>query len=278
MGAQFSPCPPAKFSLAPGLVDQLPPLPPNHRLSAHPTILPAPADPTHGRWTDMDWRYYLYCYQRQVEMVDAEIGRIVAALEQSAAAQDTLLVFASDHGDGRAQHYHYGKDCILDPSVMAPLVIVHPELAGRRDTAHIVSSIDVTATLCDYAEVDPLPGRRGLSLRPLLEGRSAPWRRYAASTTAKSRERIIRTASHKLLHDRVTNEYVLYDLARDPWEMNNLAGDPAESGTLAQLKAYMDENDAACRYAPQTVRMLELWERERRRGVASLAGIEGYGA
>ncbi len=258
----FFPCSPAKFSLAKGLKDELPELPPNHYLSAHPTVATgAVADPTQGHWTDLDWRYYMCRYYRNVEMVDAEVGRIVSALENSRFADNTLLIFASDHGEGLAQHYHFGKECILDHCVIAPLVLVYPTVSGRRDTTHMVSSIDVTATICDYAGVDPLPGRRGLSLRPFVEGKPAPsWRPYAASTTARSRERIIRTPEHKLINDRVNGKYVLYDLVMDPWEMRNVVDDPAYAGTLARLKSFMDENEATYRYAPQTIRMLKIWE------------------
>lgn len=270
----FSPSQPAKFSLAQGMIRQLPELPPNHYLSAHPTFAIA-ADPTGGHWTDLDWRYYMYCYYRNVEMVDAEVGRIVQALENSRFADNTLLIFASDHGEGLAQHFHYGKATAMDHSVIAPLVLVDPTAQGRRDTTHIVSSIDVTATICDYAGVDPLPGRRGLSLRPLVEGKDSPWRAYAASTTSLSRERIIRTTEHKLINDRVTGEYVLYDLVNDPWEMRNVAANPAYARALAKLRSAMDENEAGYRLARHTVRMLQTWERERERGPAAKIGRLG---
>lgn len=267
----FFPCPPAKFSLARGLRDQLPELPPNHYLSAHPSVATgAAADPTRGQWTDLDWRYYMYCYYRDVEMVDAEVGRIVNALEGSRFADNTLLIFASDHGDGLAQHYHFGKASLMDPSLIAPLVLVEPGVRGRRDEAHLVSNIDVTATICDYAGVDPLPGRRGRSLRPLVHGQNPAWRPYAASTTALSRERMIRTTTHKLINDRVTGEYILYDLGLDPWEMRNVASHPPYALPLAQLKAMMDENERGYRYAPNTVRMLRTWEQQRARGSAGV--------
>lgn len=258
----FTPCSPAKFSLGKVLGSELPPLPPNHYLSAHPTLARGVAvDPTHGHFSELDWRYYMYRYYRNVEMADAEVGRILAALETSRWADNTLLIFASDHGEGLAQHYHYGKECILDHSVIAPLVFVQPGVSARRDVDHIVSSIDVPATICDYAGADPLPGRRGRSLRPLVEqGRAADWRTFAASTTARTRERIIRTTRHKLLNDRVTRQYLLYDLVQDPWEMKDVAGDPAYAATLRQLQGYMDQNESTYHYARSTERMLKQWE------------------
>jgi choline-sulfatase len=263
----FTPCGPGKFSLAEKMRDELPELPPNHYLSAHPTVLTgAAADRSEGRWKDLDWRYYMYCYYRNVEMVDAEVGRVYDALINSRFRDNTVLIFASDHGDGLAEHYHYGKDCILEHSVMAPLVVVDPTARAHRDMEHMVSNIDVTATICDYAGVDPLPGRKGLSLRPLVQGKSPPWRAYAASTTSESRERIVRTTELKLLNDRLTQAYMLYDLVMDPWEMRDVAGDPAYAERLRQMKAHMDEYEASCHLAPQVVRMLEHWEQMRKEG------------
>jgi len=251
---------PAKYSLGPGMIDELPLLPPNHRFTCMPTMPESEfsADPTRGHWTDVDWRYYMYCYYRQVEMVDAEIGRILSALEHSRFADNTILIFASDHGDGVAQHYHYGKGSPLDPSMVAPLVIVDPAVKSRRDNIHAVSNIDITATICDYAGVDPLPGRRGLSLRPVLEGKSTDWRPYAAACASfDGRNRLIRTPTHKLINDRKNNEYVMYDLVNDPLEMKNVVADAAYASTLKQLKDYMDANEATYHYAPGTIARFE---------------------
>ena len=252
---------PIKRSLIPDLADQLPSLPPNHYLSAFPTSK-QPADPTRGLWTDLDWRYYMYCYYRHVEMVDSELDRIIGAIESSRFADNTLLIFASDHGDGLAQHYHYGKVSPLDPSLIAPLVVIHPELKARRDTSHVVSSIDVTATICDYAGVDPLPGRRGLSLRPILEEKKTDWRAFAPSCPQIGKVRLVRTTEHKLINDRISNEYVLYDLVKDPWEMKNVVNDPAYAQTVAQLKGCMDQNEATYHYAPSVIQRFQTWQKQ----------------
>ena len=252
-----------KYSLAESMIDQLPQLPPNHRLNSHPTMTADPADPTRGKWTDVDWRYYMYCYYRQVEMVDAEVGRIVSALESSRFADNTILIFASDHGDGLAQHYHYGKGSPLDPSLIAPLVFVDPGAKSHKNKSHIVSSIDVTASICDYAGVDPLPGRCGMSLRPLVEGKSpADWRKFAPASALSGRNRLIRTTDYKLINDRINNQYVMYDLAKDPWEMKDVVADPSYASTLKQLKDWMDTTESSYHYAPATIKRFEKFQKQ----------------
>jgi choline-sulfatase len=259
-GYDFTPGP-AKYGLASELADELPPLPPNHDLGAFPTLPETPLDPTQGKWSDLDWRFYMYSYYRQVEMVDAEVGRIVDALEQSRFADNTLLIFSSDHGDGVAQHHHYGKVSPLDPSLIVPLVLVHPGVPARIDTTHMISNIDVTATICDYAGVDPLPGRKGLSLRPLLEGRETSWRPYAASNTARGRIRLVRTPEYKLINNRITNDSALYDLVNDPWEMKDVIADPAHAQARAQMRNYLDANEATYHYAPQMLQQMAKWKK-----------------
>jgi arylsulfatase A-like enzyme len=103
----------------------------------------------------------------------------------------------------------------------------------------------------------------------LVEDRTTPWREGVASTTSRSRERMIRTTGFKLVNDRVTREYLLYDLGKDPSEMTDRAPDPAYAATLAHLKVLMDDHEAGCRFARQTVRMLELWEHQRKIGFAA---------
>ena len=71
----------------------------------------------------------------------------------------------------------------------------------------------------------------------------------------------MRTVDHKLINDRVNNAYVMYDLLKDPWEMKNVAGDPAYAGTLAQLKNYMDKNEATYHYAPSVIQRFESWQK-----------------
>src|SRR5438270_5034393 len=85
----------------------LPALPPNHR--SRPVAPKALDERKFTRFTDQQWRYYLYAYYRQVEMLDAEVGRILDALESSRLANDTILIFTSHHREGPGRHSHVQK-------------------------------------------------------------------------------------------------------------------------------------------------------------------------
>lgn len=248
-----------------GLGDQLP-LPPPNQDYDFPEIWPGsiPAK-TFG---EMAWRNYLYDYCRMVERLDHHVGRLVQAVR--ARDDDTLLVFTSDHGDGLGRHRRVQKWHPYEHSVKVPLVVYGPKLGVRQgviDETHLVSGVDLAATVCDYAGLPSPPHARGASLRPLLEGRETSWRDNVYFELRLA-GRGIRTARYKYItsyqlsppKQRPTAEAVfltkagkpaefvqgegsrfqrhpvrmLFDLEADPWETRNLAAEPQLAGVLEE--------------------------------------------
>ena len=153
----------------PQLAGHLPELPPNHK-----KLPSAPQRVNQVRFkqftTEEQWRYYIYVYYRQVEMLDADVGRILKALEASGNAENTIVIMTADHGEGRGRHQNVQKWHPYDEAARVPMIVVPPGAAnaGRRDAEHVVSGLDVAPTLCDYAGIEPPPKYRGRSLRPRL--------------------------------------------------------------------------------------------------------------
>ena len=174
----------------PEIAGELPPLPPNfnydRREPEHIRNGTRGGEAAHKsakKWSELHWRYYLWSYYRHVEMVDAEAGRVLDALEDSAFAKNTLVIFSADHGEGMANHRMVIKGYLYDSAARVPLVVAWPGALpeGARDEAHPVSGLDFAPTVCDFAGVEPMPKARGFSLRPLLERRArarAGFRRY----------------------------------------------------------------------------------------------------
>ena len=223
----------------PEIEEQLPPLPPNfHYDPREPEFLTSRVRRTQAHWTagwsDAIWRYYAWSYYRQVEMVDASIGRILDALENSPHAGNTLLVFTSDHGDAVGCHALAAKLNLYERALRVPLIVSWPgEVAENRvDSAHLTSGFDLTPTFCDYAGTAPPPEQRGVSLRPVIEGRKVSWRDHVVSHNYVC-GRMVRTAQYKYIAYQGNKTEQLFDLNRDPWEMKNLAPDTAAAGPLA---------------------------------------------
>ena len=127
-----------------------------------------------GAWCERMWQYYVWSYYRQVEMVDAAIGRILDALENSPHAGNTLVAFTSDHGDAMGRHRLVHKLSLYDPAVRVPMIVAWPGQVAENhvDRTHLVSGFDLTPTLCDYAGTAAPPEMRGRSLRASSRARA----------------------------------------------------------------------------------------------------------
>ena len=196
-------------------------------------------------YTADDWRWYRYLYYRLVEKVDAQVGKTLAALEAAGHADDTIVIFTSDHGDALGAHRWNQKWVLYEESVRVPLIIRDPRNKPRNDPRneqgnvaapdHLVSNgLDLYPTVCDYAGVTPPPGRRGRSLRALVDGqRPTAWRDHLPAETwwgrifpfsFKTHGRMIRTSQYKyMMYSWGKYREQLFDLAADPGEMVNLA-------------------------------------------------------
>ncbi len=213
------------------LADQLPALPPNHKSF--------PAGPKRigkgyaGFTTDEQWRYYLYCYYRMVEMLDADVGRLLDAMYDTGLAKDTVIVFTADHGEGAGRHSNVQKWHPYDESMKVPMLCSWPGhiREGLVDEEHLVCGLDLVPTLCDYAQIKTPPRALGRSLRPVLEGGSTSWREYVVSEW-KGQGRIVRTPQYKYVCYEGDPAVQLFDMAKDPWEMVNLAEQPGHGDII----------------------------------------------
>ncbi len=240
------------------LGDALPPVPPNNVYNFR--------EPKGGRYTKfnaMQWRNYAYDYYRMIEKIDGDVGRMLNAVESR--DDPTIIIFTSDHGEGLGRHSRVSKWHPYDESVKVPFIISCPGLMAEDvlDTDHLVSGVDVMATVCDYASVPQPPHCRGLSLRPLVSGDTpTPWREHVYAEMQHT-GRMVRTARYKfvkfyrfskkpdkpfLLADGTATQFVpghgadyqdipvrlLFDMKKDPWETRNLWGDPRYADILAE--------------------------------------------
>ena len=222
------------------LADQLPELPPNHTARPQaPTLL---AEREHPDFSEEQWRYYLYIYSRQVEMVDADIGRVLDALETTGQAENTIVILTADHGDGRGRHQHVSKWYPYDEAVKVPMIVSCPGTVaeGLRDTTHLVSGLDVMSTVCDYAGITPPEDVLGRSLRPLLEQRPVQWRDYVVADVQVI-GRVVRTEQFKYVDYQDDPVEQLFDMKADPWETRNLYEDAKYASVLDDHRRLLEE-------------------------------------
>lgn len=191
-------------------------------------------------FSESEWRQYRHAYFRLVEKVDAEIGRILDALDRTGQRDNTLVVFTSDHGDGMGAHRWNQKSILYDEVVRVPLIVCPPGKAkgGMVDGDHLVSNgLDLLPTLCDYAGLPTPDGLAGASLRPLIEGCDpVEWRDQIVVETELSRSpamsaRMVRTERYK---------YAVYSYGRNREQLIDMHDDPGEMVNLAVERRYRD--------------------------------------
>jgi arylsulfatase A-like enzyme len=126
--------------------------------------------PTVG-WPAERWRQYRWAYYRLVEMVDARLGEILEALRETGQEQNTVVIFASDHGDGLAAHRWNQKQVLYEEVARVPFVVSWKGRTrpGVIDREHLIGAgQDLLPTMCDFAGIRIPAGLTGKSVRPLV--------------------------------------------------------------------------------------------------------------
>ncbi len=172
-------------------------------------------------------------YYAMVSEVDWHVGRILQALEDSGQADNTIVLFTSDHGEWLGEHLRWGKGWPgADAVSRVPLLVRWP--AGNLATGHrvseIVEAVDVLPALLEAAGIQVPPHVQGSSLLPLLQG--APVDSSATAVMEANGWKTLRSAGFRyLLH--ADGRESLWDLEQDPREYHDVAGDDRYQDALA---------------------------------------------
>ncbi|MBI4902254.1 MAG: sulfatase-like hydrolase/transferase [Acidobacteria bacterium] len=226
-----------------------PPLPANHAATENEPAALGRMGGFRGyvrkHWTAEDWRLHRWVYHRLTEEVDAQIGRVLTALRDTGLESNTVVVFASDHGDMDSSHGFEHKSLPYEESARVPFIVSWKgKTQPRVDREHLIgSTTDLFPTLCDYAGIQPPAGLPGRSIRPVVEGKSARWRDALVIECEGSRT--LRTATHKYsIWEGPGTREVLFDMQADPGEMHNLAAVQSQAPRVAGLRRRLESEIA----------------------------------
>jgi arylsulfatase A-like enzyme len=203
-------------------------------------------------WNQVDYTDFQESHKRKirahyaalVQQIDQGIGRIVAALNASRFRDDTVIIFASDHGDFLGDFDLIGKHLFFEPSVRVPLIVKLPGSTSARSVESLVSLTDVTATIVALAGVDRMPRSAGSGW-----GDSIVLPELGLSQT-RSRDHVFGATEFGLMviaHEwklcRYKNGHVaLYNLSDDPHEQRNLAYQSRALNEMQRLDAIMQRD------------------------------------
>ncbi|MGW8281950.1 MAG: sulfatase [Gemmatimonadota bacterium] len=217
--------------------------------------------PADGRLTEQEARRLKHGYLASVSYVDAQVGRLLDALEDLGLAENTIVVLWGDHGWKLGEHNSWAKMTNYEVDTRAPLIFRvppgtsaiagHPTQPGGRIEA-LVEFVDIYPTLCELAGLPLPPHLQGTSVVPLLSQPERPWKPavfhqflregiWVAPDGVEYMGYAVRTDRYRYVTwvNWETKQPVaaeLYDLAADPLEMTNLADDPQYADLLAWLE------------------------------------------
>jgi len=191
----------------------------------------------------------LYC--GLVTWADDQLGELMRTLDENGLADDTIVLFTSDHGDLLGSHDMYNKDVLYEESVRVPMVFRWPSrLAPRMVDTQVASLVDVMPTLLSLAGIDVPDHVQGTDLSPVVSGESETTGENAAFIETSCSQIGLRTLTHKLgyVKDKDSGQIsdpIFYDLVTDPMEQHNLEGTPQQPETHDNLLKRLEQWDAA---------------------------------
>ncbi|SME88489.1 Arylsulfatase A [Tistlia consotensis] len=214
---------------------------------AHPALEGLAAELSPAEVAELRRAYYALCSE-----VDAEVGRVLAVLEESGQLDETLVLFTSDHGEQLGDQGLVGKRGLTGASFHVPLVVAAPGATGAgggRVVERFTEAVDLLPTILDWLGAEIPPSCDGRSLLPFLAGETPEdWRGFAVYEQdfrdvlgtevplPLGREEAcfmaLRDERWAFVHFAGLPP-ALFDLAEDPGETRNLADDPAHAGVVA---------------------------------------------
>ncbi|HUP41484.1 MAG TPA: sulfatase [Vicinamibacterales bacterium] len=200
--------------------------------------------PAHWGVDEAGQREATRAYYASITFLDANIGRVLDALDRLKLSDNTIVIFLSDHGYHLGERGQWMKQTLFERSARAPMIMAGPGVTARdRPTARIVEFLDIYPTLADLARVSPPPGLQGRSLVPLLKNPQANWRHPALTQVRRGTAAAgfmgysVRTEQWRYTEwDEGKRGVELYNEISAPDELRNLADDPKHRPTVGEMQ------------------------------------------
>ncbi|MBI1872912.1 MAG: sulfatase [Acidobacteria bacterium] len=200
--------------------------------------------PPHWGVSELGQRESIRAYYASISFLDANVGRILDALDRLRLADRTIVVFVSDHGYQLGEQGQWMKQTLFERSARAPLIVAGPGVSAKgRSSSRVVEFLDLYPTLAGLAHLSAPPGLHGRSLAPLLQNPQTHWNRPALTQVRRGGGKTafmgysVRTEKWRYTEwDNGKRGAELYNEVDDPSEMHNLAADPTHRQTVTEMQ------------------------------------------
>ncbi len=197
-------------------------------------------------------REAIQAYYASISFLDANVGRLLDALDRLKLTDNTLIVFWSDHGYALGEHGQWMKQNLFEVVARNPLLIAGPGVKANQASPRTVEFVDLYPTLAEVCRLDGAPANlAGRSLRPLLSNAKAKWDKPALTQVRRGGGAnqpnafmgySIRNERYRYTEwDEGRKGAELYDYDRDPQEQRNLANEAASAKTVEQMKRQLHQ-------------------------------------
>jgi len=202
------------------------------------------------------WQEAVQAYLASISFADAQLGRVLDALERSAHKNNTIIVFWSDHGWHLGEKNHWHKMTLWEEASRIPFIWAGPGISSGPCTRP-VDTLCIYPTLLELCGLPPRDDLDGVSIVPLLESPKAEWDRPAI-TEYRRGQCAVRSERYRYIRYSDGSEE-LYDHRKDPNEWTNVANDPGLTAVKAELSKWVTQDWAphapskgAYRFDPKT--------------------------
>lgn len=209
--------------------------------------------PREGTISEEDTRRLIHGYYAATSYTDAQIGKVLEALDATGARSNTIVVLWGDHGWHLGDHGMWCKHTNYEQAARIPLIISSPGCAAGQKSRSLIETVDVYPTLCELAGLPARDGLDGLSAAATVKSPDVHTRESVIHVYPRGERlgRAIRTNRFRMVEWKVPGadaseaEYELYDYEKDPLETANISAQHPE--TLKQLKTLLSQHPEAVR-------------------------------
>jgi arylsulfatase A-like enzyme len=189
------------------------------------------------------WKAAVRAYLASMAFVDAQVGRVLDALDRSGHAKNTIVVLLSDHGYHLGEKNRFAKQALWERDTRVPLIIRRPGGFAGASSGASVQLLDIYPTLADLCGLKLSAAIDGHSLQPLLKDPVAKWK-HPALVSYGPGNMAVRDDRYRLIrYEDGSEEW--YDILKDPNEWRNLAGNKSVAKRFETLRAHIPKEWAA---------------------------------
>ena len=234
----FDMFPPESLKLPPYLEDDMQDVPEMAKKVAAVPMMPT----TEWAIKNKEWRNIVQAYLACTTFVDAQIGKILDALEKSGQADNTIIVLWSDHGYHLGEKNRFAKQAIWERDTRTVMILKAPGAKAGAKCNAPTELLDIYPTLLDLCGLPANPQNEGQSLVPLLTDPETDWP-HLARTSYGVGNITLRDRTHRYtVYEDGSEE--LYDMIKDPNEWTNLAGKPGSAEVIERFRPHLPKAQA----------------------------------